>query len=125
MVSPHVMAPSVPVANKPPSKSSGGAFFSRRGSRTNMRANTIAPIAGGRLIKKIERHPTTSINQPPKTGPTAAITAPIDAQMPTARPRASPKHLRSSDDLVTKRHEPLEKTAVNTKVGDQICSVGY
>ena len=39
------------------------------------------------------RQPTVSISQPPSTGPPAAITAPIEAQMPVARPRASPVKL--------------------------------
>ena len=91
MVSPQVMAPRAAVANKPPSRSSVGPSSSWRVSRTNTMANTIAPVARGRFIRKIERHPTVSMSQPPSTGPTAPITAPMDAQMPIARPRASPE----------------------------------
>jgi hypothetical protein len=53
----------------------------------------MAPAASGRLIRKMARQPTVSISQPPSTGPIAAIVAPTEAQMPIARPRASPEKL--------------------------------
>jgi hypothetical protein len=47
-------------------------------------------------MKKIIRQLTASTSQPPRTGPTAAVAAPAAAQMPTARPRASPSKVTPS-----------------------------
>src|SRR6516165_11800700 len=55
-------------------------------------ASAIDPRARGKLRRKIERHPTPSISQPPTTGPIAPAMAPAAAQVPTARPLASPEN---------------------------------
>ncbi len=92
IVRPQVSAPNAAVASAPPGRSSAGRSRSRL-SCTAISARAMAPAANGRLIRKIARHPTTSISQPPRTGPIADITAPIEAHMPMARPRASPEKL--------------------------------
>ncbi len=60
-------------------------------SRDSSAANsvtTIAPAATGRLRKKIARHDTSSVSQPPSSGPTARAIADTPAQMPIALPRS-------------------------------------
>ena len=52
-----------------------------------------AAAAIGRLIAKIARQLTVSISQPPRRGPIAPAAAPTAAQVPMARPRASPEKL--------------------------------
>jgi hypothetical protein len=41
-------------------------------------------------MRKIARQPTASTSQPPRSGPSAPATELAAAQVPTARPRASP-----------------------------------
>ena len=46
------------------------------------------------LMKKIARHETFSINQPPRTGPTAAVIAVMPDHVPIASPRRSRQQTR-------------------------------
>ena len=61
-------------------------------SRDSCAANSVtatAPTATGRLRKKIARQETSSVSQPPSTGPTASAMAETPAQVPIALPRSS------------------------------------
>ena len=61
-------------------------------SRDSSAANSviaIAPAATGRLRKKIARQDTSSVSQPPTSGPMARAIADTPAQMPIAWPRSA------------------------------------
>ena len=60
-------------------------------SRDSSAANSVtitAPTATGRLMKKIARQETSSVSQPPTTGPIASAIAETPAQVPIAFPRS-------------------------------------
>jgi len=50
---------------------------------------TTATAATGRLMKKIARQLTSSVSQPPSSGPSARAMALTPAQVPIARPRSA------------------------------------
>src|SRR3954451_12825832 len=58
-------------------------------SRTANSVTITAPIATGRLRKKIARQDTYSVSAPPTAGPSASASAETPAHVPTARPRAA------------------------------------
>jgi hypothetical protein len=61
-------------------------------SRDSWAANSVtatAPMATGRLRKKIARQETYSARAPPTTGPIASASADTPAQVPIALPRSS------------------------------------
>ncbi len=61
-------------------------------SRDSCAANSVtatAPTATGRLRKKIARQETSSVSQPPSSGPAASAIAETPAQVPIALPRSS------------------------------------
>src|SRR5215218_8490555 len=61
-------------------------------SRDSCAANSVtitAPTATGRLMKKIARQETSSVSQPPSSGPTARAIADTPAHVPIALPRSS------------------------------------
>src|ERR1700686_1718442 len=89
LVNAKVSKPSATVARPAPAASSGAGRDSLRSS-TYFQAKYAAPAAIGGLRRKIVRHPTVSTTQPPTTGPNAPARAPAAAQVPIARPRASP-----------------------------------
>ncbi len=76
-------APIASSESEPPSKS----------TLTYRYARTMAAAASGRLIRKTNRQLPASISQPPSTGPNAPAAAPTAAQIPIARPFASPAKL--------------------------------
>ena len=61
-------------------------------SRDSSAANSVtatAPTATGRLRKKIARQETSSVSQPPSSGPAASAIADTPAHVPIALPRSS------------------------------------
>src|ERR1700731_991661 len=90
MVNPQVNNTSEAAASKAPARSSG-VSPSFGGSRMYATARAIAAQASGMLRRNISRQPTTSISQPPSTGPVALPIELAADQVPTARPRASPE----------------------------------
>ena len=67
-------------------------FFETVSSRDSSAANSVtitAPTATGRLRKKIARQETSSVSQPPISGPSASAIADTPAQVPIALPRSS------------------------------------
>ena len=72
----------------------GDVDLARRRSRRATRAaansvTTTAPTATGRLRKKIARQETSSVSQPPSSGPSASAMADTPAHVPIALPRSS------------------------------------
>src|ERR1700692_29848 len=90
LVSAQVSKPSAAVARPAPAASSGAAEFDSLRSSTYFQVKYPAPAAIGAWIKKIVRHPTVSTIHPPTMGPKTPARAPTAAQVPMARPRASP-----------------------------------
>src|SRR6266481_7078423 len=89
-VSAQVSNPSPTVARPAPAASSGAPPLDSLRSSTYFQAKYPAPAAIGKLRRKIVRHPTVSTTHPPIMGPKAPARAPAAAQVPIARPRASP-----------------------------------
>ena len=69
---------------------SGGGRSSLALSGTNSQPSRIAPAAIGTLSRKMNGQPSPSTSQPPSKGEIAPAIAPAAAQVPTARPFASP-----------------------------------
>ena len=62
--------------------------FGARDSGMNRSVSTIAAKPTGRLIQKMERHPTEVTSTPPTTGPSAMLTPTTAAHTPTAWARS-------------------------------------
>src|ERR1700716_3697478 len=90
LVSAQVSNPSATVARPAPAASSAAAPLDSLRSSTYFQAKYPAAAAIGTLRRKIVRHPTVSTTHPPRMGPKAPARAPAAAQVPIARPRASP-----------------------------------
>jgi hypothetical protein len=71
-----------------PGQSSRWSTVSSRDSSAANSVTATAATATGTLRKKIARHETSSVNQPPTSGPIASAIADTPAQMPIARPRS-------------------------------------
>src|SRR3954470_19594817 len=71
-----------------PAKSTCRPTVLSNDSRTAKSVTTTAPIATGRLRKKIARHDTYSVSAPPTAGPIASANADTPAHVPIARPRS-------------------------------------
>src|SRR3954470_2831431 len=71
-----------------PAKSTCRPTVLSNDSRTAKSVTTTAPIATGRLRKKIARHDTYSVSAPPTAGPIASAKADTPAHVPIARPRS-------------------------------------
>src|SRR3954471_3971352 len=72
-----------------PTKSTRLSTVLSNDSRTANSVTITAPIATGRLRKKIARHETYSVSAPPTAGPSASASADTPAQVPIARPRSA------------------------------------
>src|ERR1700688_372780 len=90
LVSAQMSNPRAAVARAAPTVSSGAAPLDSFRSSRYFQAKYPAPAAIGTLRRKIMRHPTVSTIHPPTMGPKAPARAPAAAQVPIARPRASP-----------------------------------
>ena len=81
--------PSPAVSARMPGTSIWRLAVSSRDSWVANSVTTTAPTATGRLRKKIARQETSSVSQPPTSGPSASAIADTPAQVPIARPRSS------------------------------------
>ena len=72
-----------------PGRSTRRETVSSRDSRAANSVTVTAPAATGRLTRKIARHDTASVSQPPTTGPTASAIEETPAQIPMARARSA------------------------------------
>ena len=72
-----------------PAKSTRLSTVLSNDSRTANSVTITAPIATGRLRKKIARQETYSVSAPPTAGPSASASADTPAQVPIARPRSA------------------------------------
>ena len=72
-----------------PGKSTSRVAVSSRDSCVANSVTTTATIATGMLMKKIARQLTSSVSQPPSSGPSASAIADTPAHMPIALPRSA------------------------------------
>ena len=91
-MSANVRAPRPSVASAAPVMSSGSRSIPTR-IEIQREFKTSAAAATGRLIMKIERHPTSSISHPPRIGPIPEVAAAAAAQIPIARSRPGPSNV--------------------------------
>src|SRR5215475_280010 len=87
-ISAKTTPPSPRLASNAPVQSGfpAASGFRLSGTRQNVRISTMAET--GKLMKKTQRHEACSINQPPRTGPIAAVIDVKPDQVPMARPRS-------------------------------------
>ena len=85
----NTSAVSVMVSRAMPGRSTLRPTVSSRDSCAANSVTTTAPTATGRLRKKIARQETSSVSQPPSTGPSASAMADTPAHVPIALPRSS------------------------------------
>ena len=78
--------------------------------------------ADGTLIKKIQRHDTSSTSQPPSGGPIAMASAVNADQVPMARPLGRAERL--ADDCKASRNQESGADALGAARKDQLRAVG-
>ncbi len=112
-IKPYTMLPRARVASNAPHQSRLRGASSSRLSGTCQKRRTSTAAASGMLIKKTQRQEAYCTNQPPNTGPTAAVIAVKPDHVPMAFPRC----LASKDALMmarlpgTRRAPPIPWTA--------------
>ena len=113
------MPPKPRAASRPPGQSSARPGRAPRLSGTFQRVRQSTATPSGTLMKKTQRQEPCSANQPPRTGPTAAVMEVNPDQVPMARPRSCCEKV-GADERQAAGHEQRAADALESAGDDQL-----